>query len=379
MQGFLKPHLKGERFQGGGIPLDVLADISALGEMVIEVAKLCYLEQHPDRKRSPKRFTASFSLNLAGVEKASAIPVIDLETVSAERADSPQFPGMPGEYESYVVAARDRIIGAIDAAAKDELSLDLLPAKYLGLFDRVGRRLHEGESIEFFGAGLNGNAGAQLTRESRRRLVLAAHFNGVTEEVTVRGTIPETDQGRLSFELQLPSGRRIDVDIYPQQHVEAVLEVFNDYQQGGKVLIRGLGRLNKNFRLERIESIDEIVPLDPLDVPFRLLELKELTDGWFDGEGTAPTADFLDWLGKRFGHPAFEDLPLPHIYPTLNGGVQAEWSLDALECGLKIDPASRVGDWHVLNTDTDEEEEDTFLVDEDNALGRLAAKIRSLL
>ena len=378
MQGFLKPHLKGERFKGGAIPLEFLTDLSALGEMVIEVAKWCYLEKNPERQRAPKRFSSSISLKLVGVEKSSAIPVIDLETTSPQREDSPQFPGMPTEYESYLIAARDQIVDAIAAAAKDDLLSVALPSKYLSFFDRVGRRLHDGESIEFRGSGVNGNGNVQLTKESRRKLVLASQMKEVTEEVIVRGAISEADQGRMTFELQLPSGQKIDAAIHPQ-HLDVVLEVFNDYRNGAKALVRGIGRYDRNYRLERIDTIDDIVPLDPLDVPFRLLELKGLRDGWLDGEGTAPNADFLEWLVERFGHPVFDELPLPHVYPTFSGGVRAEWSLHSRECSLSIDPVGRAGNWHALDMNTDKEDEDTYRLADDSEMDRLARQIRSLL
>ena len=115
-----------------------------------------------------------------------------------------------------------------------------------------------------------------------------------------------------------------------------------------------------------------------LDVPSRLDEFRELSDGWLDGEGVAPSPDFLDWLSEKFDRNYPGDLPLPHVYPTVEGGVQAEWSLLSHEVSLSIDPDVREGEWHVLHTDTDRQDMDVFNLVEDNGWMQLAQSVRSL-
>jgi hypothetical protein len=45
------------------------------------------------------------------------------------------------------------------------------------------------------------------------------------------------------------------------------------------------------------------------------------------------------------------------LYPTGEGGVQAEWSLDQWEVTLDIDLKSKTAYWHALNQSSDEETE----------------------
>ena len=78
-----------------------------------------------------------------------------------------------------------------------------------------------------------------------------------------------------------------------------------------------------------LDPLDDIALLDPLDVPAQLSELREMEDGWLDGEGVAPGHELLDWLSAQFDRCYPDDLALPHIYPTVEGGVQAEWSISA--------------------------------------------------
>jgi len=61
---FLKPKLIGPRFEEHAIPLEILKDLAALEEMIIEVAKWKLLQEHPDRKRVPRGFTQGIELRL---------------------------------------------------------------------------------------------------------------------------------------------------------------------------------------------------------------------------------------------------------------------------------------------------------------------------
>lgn len=94
----------------------------------------------------------------------------------------------------------------------------------------------------------------------------------------------------------------------------------------------------------------------PLDVAAQLADLAQLEDGWLDGEGRAPDRESLAWLADRFERCWPRDLPLPYLFPTPGGGVQAEWSLPPHEMSLEVDLGGRMGEWHALNLETDAED-----------------------
>ena len=95
-----------------------------------------------------------------------------------------------------------------------------------------------------------------------------------------------------------------------------------------------------------------MAPLDPLDVGSRLDELRDLQDGWLDGEGVAPDHAGLDWLSGTFKRHYPDDLQLPHTYPTEDGGISLEWSLGACEIDIEVDLEKHTGEWCVFNKDT---------------------------
>lgn len=364
---FLRPRLIGARFEGHAIPLEFLKDLAVFEEMIVEIAKAEFLKDHPGRTRSPRGFTEGIALKLTAIDDGSAIPVISLVV-----AGMTLFPSNQGYFER----ARDAVIRAIGAAEQNQVITEHLPEKTLGYFDRIGRSLREGEAIEFTSSG--GVTPAKLTKETRRKLLLASSaVRELTEETSVRGAIPEADQDDMTFEVQLIDGRKVRAPM-AAQHVDAILEAFNGYKSRTRVLLQGIGRFSRNDRLLGFESIEHVSILDPLDIPARLDELRLLQPGWLEGQGQPPSQEGLDWLSLTFSQQYPDDLLLPFLYPTAEGGIQAEWSLAGTEVTFEIDLASHVGQWHALNMDAAVEETRELNLGDANDWRWLTEQIRQM-
>ena len=106
--------------------------------------------------------------------------------------------------------------------------------------------------------------------------------------------------------------------------------------------------------------------------------MRSIRDGWLDGEGLAPPGAGLDWLTRAFGRYLPEDAPLPYLYPTEMGGVQAEWSLGPCEITLAVDLDAHCGEWHALNMETDAVSERTLNCDSVGDWEWLAAELRGM-
>ena len=346
---FLSPRLVGERFSGHAIPLEVLRDLAVLEEMVVETAKWEYMHEHPDRKRIPRGFTNGVSLKLTGIEDGSAIPRIALFFTLTGTS----MALFPSDNAHYFNKAKDSIVNAVNAAEQNRDIKEYLPENLLCYFDRIGRSLRDGESLELNPA--DENQPARLNKGTRRKLLLASsNVLELTEEITLRGSIPAADQAKMTFDLHVISGPTVIAPISPQ-HCEIVKEAFMRYGNGGIVMLQGIGRFNRNNRLQSIDSVEHISLLDTNDVLVQLDELRSLENGWLDGEGIAPCKEGLDWLAGYFEACYPEDLPVPRIYPTPKGGVQIEWALNAYEISLAVNLNNHRGDFHALNMRNDDE------------------------
>ena len=125
-----------------------------------------------------------------------------------------------------------------------------------------------------------------------------------------------------------------------------------------------------------------------LDISQRLESLKALKDGWAggtdlsgrreEGHGKAPSSEGIDWLAGRFLARYASDLPRPYLYPTPEGGIQAEWSVGANEASLEIDLDAHAAEWHCLNLNTSRADERTVSLDDDSAWEWLVTELRRL-
>lgn len=341
---FVKPKLDGSRFAEHTIPLEILKDFTALEEMLVAVAKWEYLKDYPERTRVLRNFSQGLELHLAQVEDGSAIAAIVLSFATL----------VPSHNATYFERARAQIIEAI--ASAEQGARPTLPPHLLTYFDKVGRGLRDDESMTF--TRHNGSP-ARLTPSVRKQLIVSAQAQEWTEEVFLRGKVCEIDQSRGSFELELRDGSKVKAPLH-EQHRVAVFEALRTYPGGDYVIVQAIAIKDTTNRLKAIQSVDQINQLDPMDVAARLDELSLLREGWLNGKGQSLNRRHLDRFVTLFDANYASELPLPHIYPTAEGGIQAEWSIGPWEVTLEVRLDNMNAEYQAYNIDSDETREDAL-------------------
>ncbi len=354
---FLHLRLTGGRFDDHTIPLALIKNIAVLEEIIVDMAKYGFLSDHPGRRRTPRGFTKNIDLRLAAVSSGSAVLDIRL-TLDSMAFNEPIN-------QRYVERARDAIMEAVTATEQGRrFEGNGLPDAILSHFGRLCRGLGEDEAVAFIHPDREKRA--TLTPDVRRRLVLSSSKkDGYTERTSIRGTISAVDQNDNTFKTQLSSGRTIAAPI-PRQHLEITLEALTGYSSGARVLLRGIGRFSGASQLVGFDSIEHVSILDPLDIGVQIDDLRLLNDGWLDGDGRAPSPEGLSWLLDVFEKFYPDGAPLPYLYPTVAGGVQAEWPLGSREAELEVDLVTHSALWHVLDLHSNESQERTLNCDSDS-------------
>lgn len=305
---FLQPRFEGARFGEHTLPLEVARDLAAYETLVIELAKHLYIKDHPDRQRVPKGFAADFHLHLERVDDGCARPLLSVAAADAL--------ALGAGANIYFERARDLITECV--AAPDGQLPAAFPRALLPHFNQVGRSLRADERMELPGPG---QAPAVLTPERRKHLVLAA--DKVYEiEIELSGTIGEADWEKSSFRLRLSDGSFAVIPMPDSFHRQA-------REFGGRsryqVTVKGIATFDSWDKLQKVIDVESLEIQPDYQLSARFDALLALGNGWLDGEGSAPDKAKLATVAeKMIGHYP-EQLPLPAIAPTPEGGLLLEW------------------------------------------------------
>jgi len=135
---------------------------------------------------------------------------------------------------------------------------------------------------------------------------------------------------------------------------------------------------------EKALDENEVNPMSAADVlefpeiTDRLETLGKLRDGWLNGLGSAPDRTALRRLAEAFEQYYDNELPLPWLYPTAEGGVQAEWTFGDWDISLDISLPAFTADYQALNLRTEEQHDDVLVLDAKTGWHRLNAALKTL-
>ncbi len=313
------------------MPVEALTELVAYQQLVVGVAKEVYRSRHADRQRLPRGFADRLQLRLRTIEQGSAMPVL-------ERT---REPGALMPREDDFTRSRDLIEEAVAAIADGDALPEDFPRQAVVLFNRFGQTLRPDEAIELRKPAAQ--SGPRYTRDVQRRLVLAERRT-FQAEVSDIGWILELDSTRMTCMIRLRSVPRAQpvsapVDDFTFDQVKAAVEPNGE---GPPVHVTGMGVYSTAGHVFRLDSIQDVSPVEDPEgleaLDNRIAELAELKPGWLDGAGAPLTLAALEKARITLTELLLLDAPRPHIYPTPEGGVQAEWAAGAHEISVTFEP-----------------------------------------
>jgi hypothetical protein len=328
---FARLRLTGGRFDDGdGMPVETLVELSAYRDLVLDVARELFRAAHPGRQRVPRGFAERLQLRLRIVEGGSAVPVLERAVAAGTLlTDDDEF-----------TRARDVIEDAVAAVADGADPPRAFPRDALVLFNRFGQTLRSDEAIELRRGAAT--SGATYTRDVRKKLVLNQRRT-FQEEVEDIGWVSEVDGDHMSCLIRMRTGPTGAIPA-PLDEVTfaAVKEVLEPKGEGPPVRVTGVGVFDSSQGLIRFDSIHDLSVLEDADELARLDrrfdELAALPAGWLDGEGVPLDAIVLDRARRILAELLSFDVPGPRVFPTPEGGIQAEWTVAGHEISVTFEP-----------------------------------------
>jgi hypothetical protein len=109
------------------------------------------------------------------------------------------------------------------------------------------------------------------------------------------------------------------------------------------------------------------------------MELLALAPGWLDGEGVPPTVELLDLVGSWLDEHQLQDLEQPRLFPTPEGGVEAEWRIGRLDLSVEFDPRRGLAEWHQLDLDSGAVVEQQVALQDAPGMRELGIKLQQIL
>lgn len=356
---------RGKRFDGAVMPLEALPELAAYRDLLAAVAREFFFAENRGRVRLPKGFADSFRLSLARIEQGSAVPIVEREVLDAHL-----FP-----VGDLFDKARDEVAAVVQSALSGVALPGWLTPNVAARFTSFGRTLKEDESVILAPAGQR--VGAEYNRLVRRRILLAGQGT-YEEDVDLVGVVREADADQDSFEIRLGDDRRVPVRASPP----LLSQVLKSFQRDAAIRVSGIGVYDPEGKLLRVSVASDVSAAEEGDVasgrpgcripvPNQVDSLKGLQDGWLDGEGVAFNDEALAWSSKLLESivNGFE-LATPHIYPTPEGSVRAEWSRPLWEISAELDWSRKSSEVRAVRLDADEMIERTF------ALGDAGQEVR---
>jgi hypothetical protein len=313
------------------MPVEALAELVAYQELVVGVASEVYRSSHPDRQRLPRGFADRLQLRLRTIEPGSAVPVL-------ERI---REPGALLSKADDFTRSRDLIEEAVAAIAAGKGLPDDFPRRAVVLFNRFGQTLHPDETIELRRPGAL--SGPQYTRDIQRQLVLVERHT-FQAEMSGIGWVLELDAGRMTCIIRLRSAVRAQpipapVDDFTFDQVKAAMEPNGD---GPPVHVTGIGVYSTAGYVMRLDSIRDVTPVEDPEglaaLDDRIAELELLQPGWLDGAGASLAPAASRQAKITLAELLLPGVPRPRLYPTPEGGVQAEWAVGNYEISLTFKP-----------------------------------------
>ena len=322
---FARPTFRGGRFDlGEGMPVDALPDLAAYAEILTDIAKRLFKQRNPDRRRVSRGFEERLQLRVTTFDSGSQVAILTRQLPSG------QLP-LRDEYDD----ARDLLAEAINKVAKGHDLPSRFPPSVLPKFSRLGYRLQPGEHIAFAAGG----GEAIYDRSTRNRLVELGGRSYVERDEFV-GYIADLNSHTGRFELRL-----VDDTIGLGGEYGLHWETLHSAQgsppeKGQRVRLEADAEFSPTGQPQRLVVVHDVTILDTWDwAQARLAELALIERGWLDGEQgeriaeqvVQAVADFLTLLNRGGVEP-------PHLFPTAEGGLQAEWRSSASTVSVEFEP-----------------------------------------
>ena len=344
----------GGRFASHRMPVEVLAELRTVQQLITRLARHLFFAKHVSRTRISPGFPEAAQLYLSASEPNCFTAHLERPHPWANAIEDVEL------FDN----ARDLGMRALVAAqAGEQLPLGL-PEDVVDSLAALGRRLNQDESLFFMPTGCA--TAARVDHRSRQNLARVTRRDLEVDGV-VEGEVETVHDTAKKFTLRSSQGDLFEVP-FEIEHRDRVLEACKQ-RPLARVRAQGILLYGSKARMksvEELEFVDDERGPEILKLWTRIDSFATIADGWLDGEGVAPTVRCRLVARTALARLLIDgrELAKPAVFPTPYGGVQAEWILGRWAADVAFFPDDETIIAEAVHADSGEEREAKFSANE---------------
>lgn len=319
----------GGRFAAQGLPLSGAGELRRYESLVAKVAKSLYLHEHPHRRRAPRGFDAMSELRLTAVQSGSVVPVL-------ARSEPSNLDGeILADVPDYLERSRRLINDAFRFAAAENPSVPpAFPPESLRDLAQLGRSLGADERIEF--SSSDESEPAVVNQAVRKRIQTIANLRELEVERVLVGQITGLRESPQQFDLTLADGSKFTGTYVESETYDALQRFQGRAERAPLAALSVVAMLSQHGELIRVLDVVSVDQALPAKWAERVRVLGSLKRGWLNPDSPEVSKAALDGAEQLLFACVDEGFPKPGIFPTPEGGVVLEWSLEAVDIDVEF-------------------------------------------
>lgn len=323
IENFLDIRYEGNRFAGGRLPLDVLADLQALQDILTTFAREIWLKEN-DRERMPNGYAEWFRMSIVGIDAGSAVPRLELSVV-----EDPQQNGMAVDLRSSLMERAEQEFGRVLKAASDGQRV-ALSATQIRNFNRFLTDLKPGELFTYRSRrppGITGEESVISLDVERRKRFLTSVTTTYEQRIQGRARLKSVDENSTLrfFNSELREFQLADNSREPTEYGSTI----GSYYEFDLTVER-----RHDDSIQSVVTIHDLALLENPAIS-AVEKMAILADGWLEGRGKAVPhsvrAAAIEFISSNNWLPVFYA-----VAPTEEGGILLESELDGWDYGIEF-------------------------------------------
>lgn len=239
----------GPRFRDHGLDVDVLPEISAYKDLIIETAKEIWRSKNPGKTRLPKGFGSELIVKFFELREGSTLVPLEREYADPE---------VPMDLPDIFDDAADILDDAVQAATKGASPPSDLPSPVIRQLGEFGKTLGDADCVGFKSRR---HTSIALFDKAAKERIIGWSKPTYYDEVDYVAEIRAADLDGSKFSIRIEGGRKI-TGVFNTEQERVVIEALSHHDTQRLRIIGQAEFYTHDGKAKRISRVDELQPVN---------------------------------------------------------------------------------------------------------------------